>query len=319
MPTSFRAAVLACAVGALMPSVATATELTVMTFNIWGGGQNAGKPVDETAAVIRAVGADIVGVQEVKPEPDPCTAESCVPTGPSIAKALAEKLGYHYVEQNAENPALWANAILSRYPIGTLTANKLGASIEVDGRKVWAFNIHPTDYPYQPYQLLNIEYGKEPSLKTADEAIAAAKVARGPALDLLEADLKAADGSDAVFLFGDFNEPSFRDWTEAAVKAGHQPLAVAFPTTARVEADGFTDLFRKAFPDEVAKPAFTWTPTSAPTDPSDHHDRIDFTFGKAKSLEVIKAGIVGEKAPEADLIVTPWPSDHRSSFARVRF
>lgn len=319
MPTSFRAVLLACAATALVPSIAMATELTVMTFNIWGGGQNAGKPVDETAAVIRAVGADIVGVQEVKPEPNPCTAEACVPTGPSIAKALAEKLGYHYVEQDADNPALWANAILSRYPIGELTANKLGAPIDVDGRKVWAFNIHPTDYPYQPYQLLNIEYGKEPSLKTADEAIAAAKAARGPALDLLEADLKAADGADAVFLFGDFNEPSFRDWTDAAVKAGNQPLAVAFPTTARVEADGFTDLFRKAFPDEVARPAFTWTPTSAPTDPSDHHDRIDFTFGKAKSLEVIAAGIAGEKAPEADLVVTPWPSDHRSSFARVKF
>lgn len=319
MPTSFRAVLLACAASAVVPSVATATELTVMTFNIWGGGQNAGKPVDETAAVIRAVGADIIGVQEVKPEPNPCTAESCVPTGPSIAKALAEKLGYHYLEQDAENPALWANAILSRYPIGAPTANKLGAPIDVEGRKVWAFNIHPADYPYQPYQLLNIEYGKEPSLKTADEAIAAAKATRGPALDLLEADLKAADGADAVFLFGDFNEPSFRDWTDAAVKVGNQPLAVAFPTTARVEADGFTDLFRKAFPDEVARPAFTWTPTSAPTDPSDHHDRIDFTFGMAKSLEVISAGIAGEKAPEADLVVTPWPSDHRSSFARVRF
>jgi hypothetical protein len=34
---------------------------------------------------------------------------------------------------------------------------------------------------------------------------------------------------------------------------------------------------------------------------------------------VLSAGIVGEKAPEADLVVTPWPSDHRASMAVISF
>ena len=51
----------------------------------------------------------------------------------------------------------------------------------------------------------------------------------------------------------------------------------------------------------------------------DHHDRIDFILARAKNLTVISAGIVGEKAPEADLVVTPWPSDHRASMAVVSF
>jgi hypothetical protein len=29
--------------------------------------------------------------------------------------------------------------------------------------------------------------------------------------------------------------------------------------------------------------------------------------------------IVGEKTPDADLAVTPWPSDHRAVAATVRF
>lgn len=296
------------------------TELTVMSFNIWGGGANEEKGVSETAAVIRAAGADIIGIQETKPEPDVCDADDCVPTGQSVARDLAKALGFHYYDQTKSNPALWANAIISRYPIGKATANDLGAEINVNGRKVYAFNIHLTDFPYQPYQLLNIEYGPATFLKTADEAVAAATKARGPALDLLMKDLKQAEGADAVFLFGDFNEPSHRDWTEAAVKAGHQPMVVKYPSALRIEQEGgLTDLLRAVHPDEVAKPAFTWTPTSEPTAKDDHHDRIDYVFGRAANLKTKSVSIVGEKTPEADIVVTPWPADHRAVVAKIEF
>lgn len=296
------------------------TELTVMSFNIWGGGANEEKDVSETAAVIRAAGADIIGIQETKPEPDVCDADDCVPTGPSVARQLAEALGFHYYDQAKTNPALWANAILSRYPIGKPTDNDLGAEIDVNGRKVYAFNIHLTDFPYQPYQLLGIDYGPAPFLKTAEEAVAAAAKARGAALDLLMKDMKQAEGAEAVFLFGDFNEPSHRDWTEAAVKAGHQPMVVKYPSALRIEQQaGMTDLLRAAYPDEVAKPAFTWTPTSEPTDKDDHHDRIDYVFGRSARLETLSVSVVGEKSPQADIVVTPWPADHRAVAAKVRF
>jgi len=298
----------------------TPTELTVMSFNIWGGGANEEKDVSETAAVIRAAGADIIGVQETKPEPDVCDADDCVPTGPSVAEKLAKALGFHYYDQTKTNPALWANAIISRYPIGKPTDNDLGAEINVNGRKVYAFNIHLTDFPYQPYQLLGIDYGPAPFLKTADEAVEAAAKARGPALDLVMKDMKQAEGADAVFLFGDFNEPSHRDWTDAAVKAGNQPMAVKYPSAMRIEQEaGMTDLLRAVHPDEVAKPAFTWTPTSEPTAKDDHHDRIDYVFGHSPKLETLSVSIVGEKKPEADIVVTPWPSDHRAVVAKVRF
>ena len=296
------------------------SELTVMSFNVWGGGGNEEKDVSETAAVIRKVGADVIGIQETRPEPDVCDADDCVPTGPSIARDLAKSLGFFYYEQSKTNPALWANAILSRYPIGKATDNDLGVAIDVDGRRVYAFNVHLTDYPYQPYQLLGIDYGPAPFHKTAEEAVAAAAKARGPAIDLLMKDMKQAEGADAVFLFGDFNEPSYRDWTEAAVKAGRHPLAVRYPSALRIEQEaGMTDLLRSDHPDEVARPAFTWTPTTEAADKDDHHDRIDYIFARAARLQTLSAAIVGERAPEADIIVTPWPSDHRAVMAKVRF
>jgi exodeoxyribonuclease III len=36
----------------------------VMSFNLWHGGQAGGQPLKQSAAVIEAAGADIVGLQE---------------------------------------------------------------------------------------------------------------------------------------------------------------------------------------------------------------------------------------------------------------
>jgi endonuclease/exonuclease/phosphatase family metal-dependent hydrolase len=304
---------------AATPAAAEGTSLTIMSYNIWGGGMNEGKPIDETVAVLKAVNPDIVGLQETRLEGDPCTAEVCPPRGDSVGPKIAEALGYHYFEQTAVNDALWANGILSRYPIGAATPNGTGVAVDVNGRKVMVFNIHLDDAPYQPYQLLNIEYGPFPYLKTAEEAVKAAADTRGPALKLLFDDMAAAGDAEASFVFGDFNEPSHSDWTEAAVKAGNQPMAVAYPTVKAIEDKGFVDTFRAIFPDPAAKPGMTWTPTSDPKATDDHHDRIDFALAKAAALKVEAAGIVGEKAPEADIVVTPWPSDHRSTFAKISF
>ena len=314
-----RSAVLLCC-SALSSAAFADTELTVMTFNMWGGGANQHKPVDETVAVIRAVSPDIIGVQETRVESDPCEADSCGPAGDSVARQLAAALGYYYYDQTANNAALWANAIISRYPfLGKATPHDTGIAVDVGGRRVQVFNIHLDDSPYQPYQLLGIGYGAHPALRTAREAIRAAEDARGAGLELLFQDMAAAGKADAVFVFGDFNEPSHRDWTAATVRARLQPLPVAFPSVKSIEKRGFVDLFRRVHPDPVAKPGFTWTPTTDPRSPEDHHDRIDFTLARARSLQVIAAGIVGEKAPQADIVVTPWPSDHRASYARVRF
>jgi endonuclease/exonuclease/phosphatase family metal-dependent hydrolase len=313
---------LACALLLGAAPLAAATRLTLLSFNAWGAGLNEGKPIDETLAVLRAAGADLVGLQETRAEGPDCSAADCAPAERGIAPALAAALGVRVHEQQGDENVVWANAILSRFPILGPTPHGLGLIVDVGGRRIAVFNIHATDYPYQPYQLLGIPYGQAPYLQTAAQAVQAAAEARGPALELLREDLAAVRDTAAQVIFGDFNEPSHRDWSERAAAAGRHPLAVSWPLVRALEAEGFVDALRAAHPDEMSKPAYTWTPTTRPDDPADHHDRIDFVLvrggGPESGLTVEAAGIVGEKAPEADLVVTPWPSDHRAVRVVIR-
>jgi endonuclease/exonuclease/phosphatase family metal-dependent hydrolase len=233
--------------------------------------------------------------------------------------ALARELGYHHYHQRASNDALWANAILSRYPIVGASPNDLGVQVDVAGRKVVLFNIHATDYPYQPYQLLRIPYDDAPFLETADQAVDAARQARRTALALLRDDLRFAQDAELVLLTGDFNEPSWHDWTARTAAIGRHPLAVAWPFTAALEQLGFTDAFRAAYPDEVAHPGFTWSPLIEDGATDDHADRIDFVFLRGPSARVNSASVLGESGDRADIVVTPWPSDHRAVRANIEF
>ena len=307
-----------CALLSASASLADDMRLTLLTFNAWGGGLNEAKPIDETLAVLQAADADLVGLQEVRAESSGCTVTDCPPAEQSIAPALASALGMQLYEQRGDENALWACAILSRYPILHSTPHDLGVVVDVGGRRVAVFNIHLTDFPYQPYQLLAIPHGDATFLQSAEQAVQAAARARGPALRLLLEDLASTADTEVQVIFGDFNEPSWRDWSERAVAAGRHPLAVQYPLTRALEDAGFIDALRSVYPDEVEKPAYTWTPTTAPDDPSDHHDRIDFVFVRGAAVTVESAAVVGEKAPAADLVVNPYPSDHRAVRIGIR-
>jgi exodeoxyribonuclease III len=292
-------------------------EVRVMSFNVWGAGGNADKPIDETVAVLKAVDADIIGLQETQLEGEICSGDICPARGESRAPAIAEALGYYYYIQTADNNALWSNAIMSRWPIAGPTSNDLGVKIEAPGRTIYAFNVHFWDYPYQPFQFVGIPYETAPFLSTPEEGVEAARAARGDAVDMLVSELDQAGDADAIFVTGDFNEPSWRDWTEQTKASGRHPQAVPFPATRMLEEAGLIDTYRAVHPDEMADPGFTWTPSTAPDDPADHHDRIDYVFARGLSLSVADANIVGEATPAAEIAITPWPSDHRAMVADV--
>jgi exodeoxyribonuclease III len=305
------------AIASTFASPASATELKLFTWNTHGLGATDKKPIDETVAVYKAVGADIIGVQETVPEPDPCGygTGNCVAGDQTRTAEVAKALGlnFHEFKHNTENH--WADAVLTKYEIGKETPNGAGVELNVEGKKVVVYSMNLNDYPYVPYQLTNIKYGEAPFIKTADEAMKYAKQAHGKALELLLADIESEKDAAAQIIMSDLNEPSHLDWTDKAVAAGLQPIVMKWPFTSALEAKGFVDSFRSIYPDVVAKPGMTWTPKSDPKATDDHHDRIDVLL--VKGMTVKSAGIVGEKAPEADVVVTPWPSDHRGSMAVV--
>jgi exonuclease III len=281
--------------------------LRVMTFNVWVGGESGKQPLGQTAKVIEAAHADVIGLQEV------CGRESNGKR-PDNGQKIAESLGLNYFSQGDDD-----TAIMTRHNIVGHTPRKWGVEIELpSGRKVWLFNVHFPASPYQPYQLLKIPYNDAPFLKTAEEAVRSARETRAKHVASMREELNAVRNEGTTILVtGDFNEPSVLDWTPAARDAGRCPVAVNWPTTAAIHKEGFVDAYRQVHPDPVAQPGLTWTPITAIDDPEDHHDRIDLVLVGGPHTRVVKAEIVGEEARYADIVVTPYPSDHRAVVVTV--
>ena len=70
-------------------------------------------------------------------------------------------------------------------------------------------------------------------------------------------------------------------------------------------------------PDEVAVRGNTWTPLTQPDDPKDRHDRIDFVFLGGRGAVVKNSEVIGEDRKQADIVVKPYPSDHRAVVSTV--
>jgi endonuclease/exonuclease/phosphatase family metal-dependent hydrolase len=290
--------------GACAVPRAASPSITVLSFNLWHGGDAGGVGVAGLTDVVRASGADLVGVQEGHG----FASEEGAPR-PDRARELADALGFEY------QPLAGRRALLSRWPIVPGSADGLGARVATPHGEVALVCVHAAAAPYQPYQLLWIEYFGGVFLDTADEAVSAARAARGEEIAAALAHVDALPPGLPVLLVGDFNEPSCLDWTPRAVAAGHAPIAVDWPSTRAVLAAGFVDAYRAAHPDEVARRGWTWTPTTAPDDPADRHDRIDFVF--VRGARVAGAFVVGESAATSDRVVVPYPSDHRAVGAVV--
>jgi endonuclease/exonuclease/phosphatase family metal-dependent hydrolase len=278
---------------ALLPTAAHGLDLRVLTLNIQNDGRGR---IPLLVSLIQKSGADIVALQE---------------SGDATAE-IGSALGFHWVSQSDDL------GIVSRWPIAGLTAGRQGARIEIPDGRLDVFNVHLYYKPYQPYQLLHIPYQGGAFLETAAEAVAAARAARGRDVEAALRDISLIpDGDAPVIVAGDFNEPSWQDWTDAAVAAGHQPLAVAWPSTRAFTDAGFRDAYRTVWPDEVRWPGNTWTPTTRADDPHDHHDRIDFVMFRGK-MHVLRAQIVGEDSAHAQIVTSPYPTDHRGVVATFR-
>jgi endonuclease/exonuclease/phosphatase (EEP) superfamily protein YafD len=53
----------------------------------------------------------------------------------------------------------------------------------------------------------------------------------------------------------------------------------------------------------------------SPDDPTTHHDRIDFVYFKGRGVTVTDVKVIGENDENAEIVVAPYPSDHRAVVA----
>jgi Endonuclease/Exonuclease/phosphatase family len=198
---------------------AAPSEVRVMTFNIWLGGD----VVDfgNVITAIRDARADIVGLQEAE----------------GNTRRIAAALGWPY----------WSDRlhVVSRYPlIDPPAARGEYVLAQVAPGRVFALaNVHLTSDPYGPYLVRD---GRSVARVLANE--------RATRLPEIRATLRRLPRGVPTFITGDFNTPSHLDWTtvpwpvtRAVERAGFRDTyRVAHPDP--VATPGITWTFGYPFP-----------------------------------------------------------------------
>ena len=280
-----------------------ALELKVMSLNMFYGGDDLDTSTGGFCAVpngctdnlrrieqmILATGADVVGTQEAERNDS----------------RVARAMGW-YASDRAH--------VISRYPIiDPPHGNGVYVFVETSpGRVVAVANVHMPSDPYGPF--LVRDGGNAAQLTKLEDTV------RLPAIQTQLRVLPAlAARGIPVFLTGDFNSPSYLDWTPAvaAVRPDvHFPFV--WPVSKALADAGMRDSYREVYPDPVAVPGFTWTPGSPEADPHEVFDRIDWVLHAGPS-KALASTIVGETGgADVGYGFTPYPSDHRgvlSTFA----
>lgn len=281
------------------------TSLRVMTFNLWHGGDAVELPRDTTVkyqlAAIRKAKADVVGLQEQT------TNQS---DNQSRAQLLADSLGwqYHLIDGS--------RAVISRYDIRPVDTTKVSQAVLLrypEGEEVVFGVMHLMYTPYEPYDIADRK------LSSTEAAEASARATR---LHQVQAMLgEIADYADLpIVLVGDFNEPSCLDWTKEAIEQRGDTLLsfpVNWPATALLIEKGFNDAYREVYTSVKEHPGYTWTSVAGLWRNPEIHDRIDLIYVSKDSFTVTDVWIVGESSPLSDIVVEPWPSDHRAVVAEL--
>ena len=268
----------------------SALPFRLMVFNIEEGGE--GVDLAKVVEAIVAADPDVVALQEAV----------------TNAGRIAAALGWAFASDRSQ--------VISRHQILEPT-DGIGTHVLVEirpGRVVAVASVHP---PAEPY-------GPELAAHGASEADVI-ELERQIRLPVLETHLRTLPALAAaglpVFLLGDFNAPSHRDWTAATVgRRWHVRLPVDWPMSRAIEAAGFRDAWREVHPDPVDAPGLTWWARRPPTGgyepgPETPNDRIDLIYaaGPAVTSDCL---IVGERGtPDVAIAVEPWPSDHRAVVA----
>lgn len=267
------------------PTAPEPVELRVAEFNIEYGGTHV--DFDKVVAAIRKSGADVVGIEE---------AQTHIPR-------LARALGWPYFSVRLQ--------VVSKLPlIDPPGGNSIYIFVQVaPGQVVAMENVHLPSNPYGPYRVRAGESRKEVVQRERRLRLPAVRPSLRKAEGLIEQGIP-------VFLTGDFNAPSWRDWTPEMVGVRPQILyPVRWPVSLAVERVGFVDSYRDVHPSPKRDPGLTWwaaRPEIPGWDPAPHapEDRIDFVY--AAGATATESLIVGERDHEGvDIGVEPWPTDHR--------
>ena len=321
---------------------AKSDTLKILQLNIWQEGTMVEGGFDAIVNEIRHLEADVVLLSEVRNYGN-------VPFVPRLVKSLAETGVKYYGEYSPLDVA-----ILSKYPILKQedvramdkrkgSGSLLRALLQINDRKVAVYSAH-LDYKnyacYLPRGYDGATWKKmdkpitDPNVVLQANRIANREEVIGLFIQRAQDDL---EHHCAVFLGGDFNEPSHLDWQEdTRYLWDHHGAVINWDCSSMLYKAGYKDVYRELYPNPVTHPGFTFPSgndrisadklTWAPE--ADERDRIDFIYYAGTHVRPLTAVIVGPSCSivyskqveenSSDIFLRPldvWPSDHKGVLA----
>lgn len=325
---------------ALLMSCTQTNELKFLQLNIWQEGTMVEGGYDALVDELARADADFVMLSEVRNYKGTRFCDR-------ITASLAEK-GLTYYSFYSYDTGL-----LSKYPIKDSVTifpeNGDHGSIyklkaEVNGRDFCVYTAH-LDYLNCSYYMVRGYSGttweKLPAPVTNVDTLLADNVAsqRDDAIKLFLADAKKeVAAGNFVFIGGDFNEPSYLDWTEETKDiADHHGVVIPWTVTTLLDADGYKDAYRVMYPNPVTHPGYTYPADCKGADmkrltwapDADERDRIDYIFYyPSKGLTLKDIAVYGPRGSvknsqrvqedTQDKFIEPagiWPTDHKGVLA----
>lgn len=314
----------------------------VLQFNIWQEGTVVKNGFDAVADEIVRSDADFVTLSEVRNYRNTRFCDR-------IVEALKER-GQTYYSFYTEDSGL-----LSRYPIADSSTvypldddrGSIYRLVTKKGNQEFAVYTAHLDYRncayYDARGYDGNTWGKREPVSNLDSLLILNRASvRDDAIArfITEAEKDKAAGR-IVILGGDFNEPSYLDWTEATQNMrDHYGLVVPWDVSVMLAKAGYKDAYREKYPDPVTHPGFT-CPADCPdidlkklvwSAEADDRDRIDFImYAPHEGLTLTDMAIIGPKGDilrgervteqTSDSIIEPlgiWPTDHKAVLATFR-
>lgn len=324
-------------------SISKSQTFKVMQFNIWQEGVMVPDGYDAIIDQIIESGADLVALSEVRNYKDTRFCDR-------IVQSLKQKGQTFYSFYSYDS------GLISRYPILDSTTvfpcqNDQGsvyrALIDMNGLEVAFYTAHLdyrncTYYDVKGYD--GSTWDNRPPMTDMD-SIMMDNVKSKRDNEIMEF-LKHAENDKAkgriILLGGDFNEPSFQDWTkETKDMFDHNGLIIPWTVSTILAANGYIDTYRHFYPNPVTHPGITY-PADNPLIPtnklswtpkSDERERIDFIYYTPYNGLVLKDvviwgpdGSICRNERVKDDTQDPfrigkgvWPSDHKALLVTFDF
>ncbi len=322
-------------------------ELSFLTFNVWQEGTSVPNGLEKIRDVIVETDPDVVCFVEVRNYKNQDWTTKIV----DALKETGKRYHKGYVGGDV--------SFISKYPLengmkvfkNTDKGTVVNYNVNVNGNMILVSGVH-LDYTYYASNLPRGYNGGDPNWKMMDDgkgkplpninldSIRAynLKSTRDEAISSFLDSVKSE--SNPIILMGDFNEPSFLDWTEKTKdRFDHNGAVVPWYNTKKLHEEGFVDAFRTFYPNEMTNPGITWPSyanekkSTSWTSLADERDRVDYIFFKGNDMEIKEVFIVGPKSSYVyDKLETsstneekflanhlPWPSDHKGVLARFLF